>query len=95
MKQGLAKPAPRRCARHVAVTLHPFAFVERKVSAHVLYKRVENHWRDTDVRVRGPIVEYLQGAFADVPATLPEGARWYRPWRYGFWWRTHNPRQQA
>lgn len=27
--------------------------------------RVENHWRDTDVRVRGPIVEYLQGAFAE------------------------------
>ena len=27
--------------------------------------RVEDHWRDTDVRVEGPIVEYLQGAFAD------------------------------
>ena len=27
--------------------------------------RVEDHWRDTDVRVRGPIVEYLQGAFAE------------------------------
>jgi cardiolipin synthase len=27
--------------------------------------RVENHWRDTDVRVRGPAVEYLQGAFAE------------------------------
>ena len=27
--------------------------------------RVENHWRDTDVRVRGPVVEYLQGAFAE------------------------------
>ena len=26
-----------------------------------------------------------------VPTTLPEGARWYRPWRYGFWWRTHAP----
>src|SRR6266699_5994700 len=25
----------------------PFDFVERKVSAHVLYKRVENHWRKT------------------------------------------------
>ena len=25
----------------------PFAFVERKVGAHVLYKRVENHWRQT------------------------------------------------
>ena len=25
----------------------PFEFVERKVSAHVLYKRVENHWRKT------------------------------------------------
>src|SRR3989475_670400 len=24
--------------------------------------RVEDHWRDTDVRVEGPIVEYLQGA---------------------------------
>jgi cardiolipin synthase A/B len=27
--------------------------------------RTENHWRDTDVRVQGPIVEYLQGAFAE------------------------------
>jgi cardiolipin synthase len=27
--------------------------------------RVEGHWRDTDVRVRGPAVEYLQGAFAE------------------------------
>ncbi len=27
--------------------------------------RIEDHWRDTDVRVQGPIVEYLQGAFAD------------------------------
>ncbi len=27
--------------------------------------RVEGHWRDTDVQVRGPIVEYLQGAFAE------------------------------
>ena len=25
----------------------PFEFVERKVGAHVLYKRVENHWRQT------------------------------------------------
>src|SRR5215472_8460913 len=25
----------------------PFAFVERKVGSHVLYKRVENHWRQT------------------------------------------------
>src|SRR5215510_11052468 len=25
----------------------PFEFVERKVGAHVLYKRVENHWRHT------------------------------------------------
>src|SRR5713101_5715244 len=25
----------------------PFEFVERKVGAHVLYKRVENHWRKT------------------------------------------------
>src|SRR2546430_7910901 len=25
----------------------PFEFVERKVSAHVLYKRVEDHWRKT------------------------------------------------
>jgi putative membrane protein insertion efficiency factor len=24
-----------------------------------------------------------------VPDTLPEGARWYLPWRYG-WWRTTN-----
>jgi cardiolipin synthase len=27
--------------------------------------RVENHWRDTDARARGPVVEYLQGAFAE------------------------------
>ena len=25
----------------------PFEFVERKISSHVLYKRVENHWRQT------------------------------------------------
>ena len=25
----------------------PFAFVERKVGSHVLYRRVENHWRKT------------------------------------------------
>jgi ABC-type transport system substrate-binding protein len=25
----------------------PFEFIERKVGAHVLYKRVENHWRQT------------------------------------------------
>src|SRR5437773_6029444 len=25
----------------------PFEFVERKVGSHVLYKRVENHWRKT------------------------------------------------
>jgi cardiolipin synthase len=27
--------------------------------------RVPDHWRDTDVRVVGPAVEYLQGAFAE------------------------------
>ena|SRR3989442_5920743 len=27
--------------------------------------RVEDHWRDTDVRVQGPVVEFLQGAFAE------------------------------
>ena len=27
--------------------------------------RVEHHWRDSDARVRGPVVEYLQGAFAE------------------------------
>jgi cardiolipin synthase len=27
--------------------------------------RVEHHWRDTDVRIEGPVVEYLQGAFAE------------------------------
>jgi len=27
--------------------------------------RVEDHWREDDVRVEGPIVEYLQRAFAD------------------------------
>ena len=25
----------------------PFEFVERKIGSHVLYKRVENHWRQT------------------------------------------------
>ena len=27
--------------------------------------RVEHHWRDTDIRVEGPVVEYLQAAFAE------------------------------
>jgi cardiolipin synthase len=27
--------------------------------------RTQNHWRDTDVRVSGPAVEYLQAAFAE------------------------------
>lgn len=27
--------------------------------------RIEGHWRDTDVRVDGPVVEYLQAAFAE------------------------------
>jgi cardiolipin synthase len=27
--------------------------------------RTAHHWRDTDVRARGPVVEYLQGAFAE------------------------------
>ncbi len=27
--------------------------------------RIENHWRDTDVRLQGPAVAYLQGAFAE------------------------------
>jgi len=27
--------------------------------------RTPGHWRDTDVRVEGPVVEYLQGAFAE------------------------------
>jgi cardiolipin synthase A/B len=27
--------------------------------------RTDGHWRDTDVRVEGPVVEYLQGAFAE------------------------------
>ena len=27
--------------------------------------RTEHHWRDTDVRVEGPIVEYLQAAFVE------------------------------
>jgi cardiolipin synthase len=27
--------------------------------------RVEGHWRETDARVRGPVVEHLQGAFAE------------------------------
>jgi cardiolipin synthase len=27
--------------------------------------RVEHHWRDTDIRLTGPVVEYLQSAFAE------------------------------
>ncbi len=27
--------------------------------------RVADHWRDTDIKVEGPVVEYLQGAFAE------------------------------
>jgi len=27
--------------------------------------RVADHWRDTDVRIEGPVVEYLQAAFAE------------------------------
>jgi cardiolipin synthase A/B len=27
--------------------------------------RTENHWRDTDVRVEGPVVEYLQAGFVE------------------------------
>jgi cardiolipin synthase len=27
--------------------------------------RIADHWRDTDVQVEGPVVEYLQGAFAE------------------------------
>ncbi|MGH7313972.1 MAG: phospholipase D-like domain-containing protein [Candidatus Rokuibacteriota bacterium] len=27
--------------------------------------KIESFWRETDVRVRGPVVEYLQGAFAE------------------------------
>src|SRR5688572_32236815 len=30
VKHGFAKPAPRRYARQIAVTLAPFAFVDRK-----------------------------------------------------------------
>src|SRR5262249_13508136 len=37
----------------------PFEFVERKVGAHVLYKRVENHWRKT--------AEYKELEFRWVP----------------------------
>jgi cardiolipin synthase len=27
--------------------------------------RIADHWRDTDVQIEGPVVEYLQGAFAE------------------------------
>ena len=37
----------------------PFEFVERKVGSHVLYKRVENHWRKTP--------EYKEFEFRWVP----------------------------
>ena len=33
--------------RQKVVGTGPFEFVERKVGAHVFYKRVENHWRKT------------------------------------------------
>jgi len=32
---------------HKVVGTGPFEFVERKMGAHVLYKRVDNHWRQT------------------------------------------------
>ena len=36
--------------------------------------RTENHWRDTDVRVEGPVVEYLQGGEAYFPRPIePRG----------------------
>ncbi len=53
---------------------------------------VEDHWRDTDVRIQGPAVQYLQGAFAEnwleatgevlggddyFPRPIPEGGRAY------------------
>lgn len=48
----------------------PFEFVERKLGSHVLYKRVENHWRHTP--------EYRELEFRWVP----EGVRGWRPcWR--------------
>ena len=40
----------------------PFAFVERKVGSHVLYKRVENHWRHTP--------EYKELEFRWVPEAV-------------------------
>ena len=41
----------------------PFEFVERKVGSHVLYKRVENHWRQTP--------EYKELEFRWVPEGVP------------------------
>src|SRR5467141_1379371 len=40
----------------------PFEFVERKLSSHVLYKRVENHWRKTP--------EYAELEFRWVPESV-------------------------
>jgi cardiolipin synthase len=54
--------------------------------------RVADHWRDTDVQIEGPVVEYLQGAFAEnwVEATgVVIGGADYFPAPRGVRGRTH------
>jgi cardiolipin synthase len=54
--------------------------------------RVADHWRDTDVQIEGPVVEYLQGAFAEnwVEATgAVLGGADYFPAPRGIKGRTH------
>jgi len=54
--------------------------------------RVADHWRDTDVQIEGPVVEYLQGAFAEnwVEATgVVIGGADYFPARREVQGRTH------
>jgi cardiolipin synthase A/B len=49
--------------------------------------RVADHWRDTDVRVEGPVVDYLQGAFAEnwMEATgeVLVGPEYFATWKPG------------
>ena len=49
--------------------------------------RVPDHWRDTDVRVEGPVVDYLQGAFVEnwMEATgeVLVGPEYFAAWKPG------------
>jgi ABC-type transport system substrate-binding protein len=45
----------------------PFEFVERKVGAHVLYKRVDNHWRKTPESLRVTVMNEILAWREDTP----------------------------